>query len=213
MIPNRLFIAAVGLLAVSSSSCGLVSRTDRTAQAQQEALAEVEACGTDQGYDFDDPNAIDSVAFTAGEPSAIAFDRCWAEVRNDARFVNLGIELPSEQYRRVIDDEYAAWACIENSGYARITPIPLSSEDGYPLSPLAGHFDVADGDDALHTYYDTAATCTGRTVDAFRSMDGELTRDLADGAECVEHTHGDTDQHSHGCFKSDTYPTGMEPSR
>jgi len=209
---RRIFPVAISLLVVGASSCGVVSRTDRTAQAQQEALTAVEDCGVDQGYDFDDPNSIDSVAFTAGQPSALAFDQCWATVRGDERFAGLGITLPSEQYRQVIEEEFAAWACIENSGYDRITPIPLSSEAGYPMSPLAGHFDVADGDDALYAYYETAATCTGRSVEAFQSIDGELTRDLADGTECVEHEHGDTDNHSHGCFSTNSYPIGMEPT-
>lgn len=141
-----------------------------------------------------------------GREEISLFDSCSREVASsDSRFDKLDLTLPLDELARLRSENFAAWRCVEGSGYRRVTPIPLSGDGGYPLRLTSGHFDVGESEAELLNFYRAAAECSGRTVDSLRGPDGELMTDLADGDECVEHLH-DGWAHSHGCHTVDTYP-------
>lgn len=141
-----------------------------------------------------------------------ALNRCWSAASRDARFARLRIADPVAYERRLRVRRFAAWSCVERTGYRRISGIPLSGPGGYPLQIAAGNFRVGPSDRALERFYRVAARCSGEPLATFRWSDGTFSRDPADGTiTCLHHRHGGSAVHEHGCFVADPPSTGARP--
>jgi hypothetical protein len=141
-----------------------------------------------------------------------ALNRCWSAASRDARFARLRIADPVAYEHRLRTRRFAAWSCVERSGYRRTSGIPLSGPGGYPLQIAAGNFRVGPSDAALERFYRVAARCSGEPLATFRWSDGTFSRDPADGTTtCLHHRHGGSALHEHGCFVADSPSPGARP--
>lgn len=172
-----------------------------------EFFSDVQSCVSDQGFEPPESDGMFSPEdFASGKPEAVAYDVCWGDLASADKYEALEFIAPSQEIDAIRSEAFAAWKCIEDSGYVRIATIPLSAEKGWPLLPSPAGFDVADNTDSIETFYKTAANCYGMDIDNFRNPFGDL--DYSSGeTTCIVTDHDDVGLHSHGCFSTDTYPT------
>lgn len=210
--PNALKRLALALLvmvivAVAALTTGVLRPAKDQRVLFERAEQDARSCVQNAGHDYPEAG-LPLGELQSGSARRIAYDACWTRVASDASYSSLRVPTPAAMMRKARSDGFRQWRCVEDGGFRRTTPIPLSAPDGYPLMPASRHFSVPGSQRHLGTFYRTVARCGDLQVDGFRGPDGKFADVTADGASCRRERH-DGDSHLHGCFSVDSYPEGL----
>jgi hypothetical protein len=201
----RIAMAAVALAACGGSASG------GDQQLLDEAWVEIEQCVKDAGYAGLRDESFTEEEIAQGNPEYAAVLGCKDEVFARAEFLPLDLNYAEQPYEEWVAESWSEWKCLEESGYTRITPIPLMFEGGRPRMPVVTNFAVSVGDgEAVAEFYETAASCGDGDIERYKiqgrfvgTVDGEI-------VGCLEDNIGRPGfDEITGCFNVDEYPAGV----
>jgi hypothetical protein len=198
----NLIIVACGAIALALA-VGLLRPGLSSATLQSHAQQSIARCMHQAGFQLDGPPEL--VVEQASSPRDRALERCWSNAATDPRFKRLAMTDPIGNRKRWRAEGFRVWRCVERSGYVRTTDVQLSGPGGWPLQVAAGNFRVGRGERELARFYRAAAKCSREPIDAYRLPNGKFSPEPTDGARCIRHQN-----HSHGCYRTRTYPGGSE---
>lgn len=202
---RNVYIATLVGLALLATSCSGIGGGSWNQELADEFNVEAKQCVEDRGFEYPASGYYDTPDLLSDNPNVLAFDECWAELSASPKYLELGLQPPTEFLASTRSEQFSWWKCIEENGYERVTVIPLNAEGGWPLSPSAANFNVSNDQDAMATFYELAAKCGDTQVDQFIDEDGSYWYGEGVG-ECQIHEHDGEPEHGHDCATTDSYP-------
>jgi len=212
LIGHRRRMALAGvfgtLLIVGCSGGSATTSDDVDSELQERFRGALIECVRDAGFD-DYTGDYSETELAQGAPIVDAVATCERETAARPEFSEFQDRAGDDReiYAKRVADAWSVWKCVEEAGYTRVTPIPLTAPDGRPLLPTIRNFQVDEGESAVETFYSTAASCGDGDIDRYK-FDGRFLG-MDDITACNEENIGVRGYDDvTGCYNVDEYPTG-----